>query len=741
MQFSKRLGYTPALIIGVICTACAISIEMCAFAIQAHASEPEPPYIGGFINLMLQKTTEEESVPATQQTTKPAQGTEFSDTDPNAGIEPHDPHEICMTQNDISTLFAEYRDSGTTEFTITCSEELFAEISENNFFILHRLERLGNIQERNMNYYDTLYKMNFSSVVYNDTPVYVCDTMPQAEAAILSIDFTQVTKFNLLCSEDVYNTLFNNTRLPNLTARKGVKKTDYTGYSSIYYITVNDVTLFDAPYTYAKDETEFLEALNAYHQQSLSEFVIVTTPSLYERLLANDYEKLYELQALGQISKFRWTGNSASAHIAYTETTFVEVPRIPCSSTDDIIEVIKQMGASGVTDFDLVLGRELYAQMTENDLAAMTELQKEAGLTTYSWRSWYESLTLIGFEGANIVADVRQLTTLEEAIAYLTECAEKGDKVIYLFCSDELYTTLLEGTEYPDSEDLKYLYDIFDSCGFIHSPYTYYNSSHIIAIKDIVYYPGTEIMHAVKNGTTASLEPRLKATYEAALELANRAKSVSSDPVEIARYIHDELAAQVTYYTNDYSDDDDNAVGALLDGLANCDGYSDAFYLAGTLAGLEIRYQHGDTYSKVSDETHMWNLMKVYGSWYAVDVTWDDGDDSFGIPSYKWFLAGADRMNRTHFWNRVPTVELAQTTNMDLRPRVEYIAYSYSDFDIIAADITAYMRPYAEVYFEMDNADDAFSNLFSYLHSYGVGNIRYNWDSNMHCLFLKYMEY
>lgn len=61
--------------------------------------------------------------------------------------------------------------------------------------------------------------------------------------------------------------------------------------------------------------------------------------------------------------------------------------------------------------------------------------------------------------------------------------------------------------------------------------------------------------------------------------------------VEKERYIHDALCGRIGYYTNDESGEaKDCAEGALLDGLADCDGYADAMVLCCGLAGIPCRY-------------------------------------------------------------------------------------------------------------------------------------------------------
>ena len=105
-------------------------------------------------------------------------------------------------------------------------------------------------------------------------------------------------------------------------------------------------------------------------------------------------------------------------------------------------------------------------------------------------------------------------------------------------------------------------------------------------------------------------------------------------------------------------------MGAILNGRANCDGYTDAFYLIGTLAGLNVRYQHGDSLDKnywgaEATVSHIWNLLEIGGVWRMVDVTWDDEENGW---TYVWFNAGRDIADRMHVWNEDMTVPIAADT-------------------------------------------------------------------------------
>ena len=67
------------------------------------------------------------------------------------------------------------------------------------------------------------------------------------------------------------------------------------------------------------------------------------------------------------------------------------------------------------------------------------------------------------------------------------------------------------------------------------------------------------------------------------------------------------------------------AYSCIVLGKAQCSGYADAFLQTAKLCGLDVRY--------VYSETHAWNLVKLDGDWYHVDVTWEDpvGQNEYGF--------------------------------------------------------------------------------------------------------------
>lgn len=82
-----------------------------------------------------------------------------------------------------------------------------------------------------------------------------------------------------------------------------------------------------------------------------------------------------------------------------------------------------------------------------------------------------------------------------------------------------------------------------------------------------------------------------------------------------------------------------------------CEGYARAFKVLCDRLGIPCVLNEGYARNSASAKTeaHMWNYVQVEGSWYAVDVTWNDPTVSSkpnaalsGKEQEKWFLLGSD---------------------------------------------------------------------------------------------------
>lgn len=237
----------------------------------------------------------------------------------------------------------------------------------------------------------------------------------------------------------------------------------------------------------------------------------------------------------------------------------------------------------------------------------------------------------------------------------LSACAEKeagspqefhAQVESHLNAGEEEFTIVCPASLFDSLKD-EGLNDIMENSGIHSYRYRYSDSNGTMSVSfhDMVWYPGKKILVAVRTGTEQKLTPREKQTLEEARRIVS---SVRGTEAEIEKQLHDHLCERVTYLEQEGEfSEKDNATGALLNGYADCDGYSDAFYLLCGLSGIEARHQHGTTSKGKEDSTHMWNNVRIDGRWYMVDVTWDDKDP--GI-SYLYFDLGSRRMGLDHFW-------------------------------------------------------------------------------------------
>lgn len=106
--------------------------------------------------------------------------------------------------------------------------------------------------------------------------------------------------------------------------------------------------------------------------------------------------------------------------------------------------------------------------------------------------------------------------------------------------------------------------------------------------------------------------------------------------LEKVLYTNDFLCHKCEYATNIISSSH-TLYGALVDRKPVCDGYSHAFRYLLKQIGMEASMVTSNPMN------HAWNLVKIDGQYYHIDVTWDDtytnGVKGIGKTSYEFFLA------------------------------------------------------------------------------------------------------
>jgi len=131
--------------------------------------------------------------------------------------------------------------------------------------------------------------------------------------------------------------------------------------------------------------------------------------------------------------------------------------------------------------------------------------------------------------------------------------------------------------------------------------------------------------------------------------------------------LHDWLMSVGTFDRSVYdprtpqgADDSSIPYGVLINGAGTAVGYASAFQLLMDMSGVECITVVGAAFS--SQEDHAWNMVRLEGEWYCVDVTWDDPVFSGYPPFYsaqwwaeryhKYFNVTSDYMRETnHQWD------------------------------------------------------------------------------------------
>lgn len=120
----------------------------------------------------------------------------------------------------------------------------------------------------------------------------------------------------------------------------------------------------------------------------------------------------------------------------------------------------------------------------------------------------------------------------------------------------------------------------------------------------------------------------------------------SMTKVEKAMALHDYIVSNTTYTKNTSKQFRLTEIGVFLKNKANCQGYALAYGILMEKVGIPVQYVSSDEMS------HMWNLIKIGGKWYHVDVTWDDPVDAndsldqYGLVKHNNFLCSSAKMKK-----------------------------------------------------------------------------------------------
>ncbi len=230
---------------------------------------------------------------------------------------------------------------------------------------------------------------------------------------------------------------------------------------------------------------------------------------------------------------------------------------------------------------------------------------------------------------------------------------------------------------------------------------------------EVVRSDNSYVYDAYKNGTSIP-EDRVEA-----VRLLARVKRILTDNINtvMTEYqkeliLHDYLIEHCNYGSGSAENENEfRAYGALVEGEAVCNGYAEAMALLLSCAGVENRYVVGvansgsrsatggtvavEGVNNAQVENHAWNMVRVNGTWYHLDTTWDDPVGGGDVLSHAYFNLSDERMRRDHSWKQEKYEECP-----DMNWNYFYREHAYFER---STDMVAYVieklnfRPYAPV--------------------------------------------
>lgn len=112
---------------------------------------------------------------------------------------------------------------------------------------------------------------------------------------------------------------------------------------------------------------------------------------------------------------------------------------------------------------------------------------------------------------------------------------------------------------------------------------------------------------------------------------------------EIVKFFYDKLASEIEY--NENAENLRDIYGALVEKSTVCGGYARAFSYLCSKVGIETITTLGD----FNETPHMWNMVKIEGNWYNVDVTSGSAmNTEFPYIRYDYFCVTDDIINKYH---------------------------------------------------------------------------------------------
>ena len=180
-------------------------------------------------------------------------------------------------------------------------------------------------------------------------------------------------------------------------------------------------------------------------------------------------------------------------------------------------------------------------------------------------------------------------------------------------------------------------------------------------IDDMSVYDTSAILAAWENGDPSFLTDYDKNIYNAAKQVLDQVLKSGMSDLEKETAVYSWIVNHVNYdwthqdVMSETPRESFTPYGGLVNHTAVCLGYATTFQLLMDMAGVECITVVGA--ASASQEDHGWNMVRLNGNWYCVDVTWDANHREYygylwGLESnWDYFNVTSDVMAAEHQWD------------------------------------------------------------------------------------------
>jgi hypothetical protein len=180
--------------------------------------------------------------------------------------------------------------------------------------------------------------------------------------------------------------------------------------------------------------------------------------------------------------------------------------------------------------------------------------------------------------------------------------------------------------------------------------------------KDI--FDSAALLEAWRSGDKSKLSSKNRSVFDACIDIIDTVIDDDMSDYEKELAIHDWIVDWTDYDKEAINNspeakpdpDNDNPYGVIFQKKAICVGYTSTFQLFMDLLGIECISVKG--VSQNTGGEHAWNMVRLNGEWYCVDVTWDDpsGGNQSASSKHQYFNVTSQFMQDTkHQWDESTT--------------------------------------------------------------------------------------